>query len=389
MSTNKAKNQHYVPRVVLKGFSPDARSVSAFVLKSRRLVSRASIGDQCAKHLFYGEDGVIEKALGEIEGELGAVLGDRSRSKLAAMSAAEALVVSLYMLIQRNRTVAAGHLVNAVHDGIAKRIVAKDSRLRQSGVDLSGVRFGYDAPHLLALQNAAICAPLFLDMELKVLITDKKPGFVLSDDPVVLFNQYAERSPELESMTTIGWAHKGLQVFLPISGTACLALFDPMTYEYGSRKSRICSPSVRDIKTLNVLQALNARQCLYFDPNQTPGDELARLADENKRHDGWREPTFLVSDPRERPGGGTSQILATRTPQVHLPFQFGFVRIIDVLPRGPNLPIRTPELVEAMMEERYRMFPEQKKAAEEIERELRRRSYLSEAPWTLRPDPTG
>lgn len=386
MPATKTKTQHYVPRVVLRGFSRDGRSISVFLLKSRKRISGASIGDQCAKHLFYGEDGIVEKAFADLEGEFGAAIGDRSPTKLEGLNFGETEAIRFFVMLQRHRTVAAGEAVNAAHDGMARRIFEKDPRIAELGVDLKEFTFGYAAPHLMAIRHALTSLPVLLDLELKFLVTKKKPGFILSDDPVALFNQYAERSPEMRKSSTIGFAMKGLQIFMPISSSVCVALYDPTTYAYGPTASAICSPSVQDIKTLNTLQALNARQCLYFDPSITPPEELDRVADEAGRHEGWRNPIFLMSEVRKHADGGKGQILCLRTPQVHLPFQFGFARLIDGVPETGRLPIRSPELVAMMEQERFRHFPGEKAEREAFAEKRRTEPEYYERPWRLRID---
>lgn len=70
LSMPEYKNQHYVPRAHFKPFSRDGagRAINLYLLKQDRRILNAPITGQCAKPYFYGEDGRLEKLLGQMEG---------------------------------------------------------------------------------------------------------------------------------------------------------------------------------------------------------------------------------------------------------------------------------------------------------------------------------
>src|SRR5207237_4965802 len=99
------------------------------------------------------------------------------------------------------------------------------------------------------------------------LVTDRVPGFVISDHPVVLYNQYAEHHADLQHCLGItGLAAKGLQMFLPLSPAVTLAVFDPSTYQYGGRERIVVRAGPQDVTYLNRLQAIQGVKCIYFCP---------------------------------------------------------------------------------------------------------------------------
>ena len=63
----KVERHHYVPRLLLRNFSADGRSINMFNIARRLHVPRASIGDQCYRNYFHGKDTKIERALGAIQ----------------------------------------------------------------------------------------------------------------------------------------------------------------------------------------------------------------------------------------------------------------------------------------------------------------------------------
>lgn len=64
---SETKNQHYVPQFYLRNFSEDGHGIRTFNLSSGKLIPHAKLKCQCSKDYFYGEDGVLESALGGLE----------------------------------------------------------------------------------------------------------------------------------------------------------------------------------------------------------------------------------------------------------------------------------------------------------------------------------
>jgi hypothetical protein len=63
MADNKL--QHYVPKCHLRpfGHGDELRSINLLNLNSSQFIRGASLKGQCASDYFYGEDGVVERAL--------------------------------------------------------------------------------------------------------------------------------------------------------------------------------------------------------------------------------------------------------------------------------------------------------------------------------------
>src|SRR5215471_12348105 len=66
----KLKNQHFVPRCLLKPFTyqNEGRAINLYNIRGDRLIERASVKGQCARDYLYGKDGKIETSLSRIEG---------------------------------------------------------------------------------------------------------------------------------------------------------------------------------------------------------------------------------------------------------------------------------------------------------------------------------
>src|SRR2546427_219268 len=74
----KKKRQHYVPKLILRRFSPDERSLTMVVLGTGKRIENASLKEQYYEDYFYGKDGAIEEAFAQLEGKFSDALGDLS-----------------------------------------------------------------------------------------------------------------------------------------------------------------------------------------------------------------------------------------------------------------------------------------------------------------------
>jgi hypothetical protein len=107
-----------------------------------------------------------------------------------------------------------------------------------------------------------------------------------------------------------------------------------------------------------MLQALYARNCIYYLPGRTSEDDLCRLHRFREKHPNLYDVEIIRSPPRRYPDGKIGQILHPRSPEPHLGFQFNFSRVTDRNPyEGYNraiLPLRNPALFEYVRQENER-----------------------------------
>lgn len=358
MHPEKKKRQHYVPRLILREFSTDRLSTSVLVLESGEVIHRASIATQCYENYFYGEDGKVENAIADVEAEFSTLMGDRSPARLESLSDVQLAVLSFFVQLQRGRTVAAAKQMQAMNDAFMRVVFGRDPRLRELGIDLEKVSIGYERPQAEALYYAAMTWPMLLDLKVKFLVPSGRLGFVVSDHPVIDYNQYAEHHSFYRNLSgTTGLGLKGLQLFLPLAPRLCIAMFDSGTYEYGSPKRRTSAVGLRDVRLLNTLQAVNAEECIYFDPTMMPSDDLDALIRARRKFDGWRTVQTFQGEEVPQPDGTTSQIVGFTAPEVRVGTQFGFARVLSKsTPADPQrLPMRSRELLEATHEHAERM----------------------------------
>lgn len=324
----KKKRQHYVPRLILRGFSADGYTISLLAFRSEKRVDGASLKEQCYEDYFYGRDGGIEEGFAKLEGEFAALLGDLSQEHLDTVPLEETDKIRQFVHYQRLRTAGAAADVNDFGEALAKSVLSKDARVADV---LDKVRIKAKKPQFESLHHAVTGFPLVLDLGVRFLLADKKKTFIVSDNPVVASNQYVEHHPVLREHPSgsTGLAVKGLQLFLPVSPRVCIALFDKGTYRYGSDTRLTCRASSSDIQLLNVLQAANAQECIYFNPSQLDEAELVRLRRERAKYEGWKVPKFSEGPLTRRPDGLLSQIIMSSAPELRLGAKFNFLKVTD------------------------------------------------------------
>lgn len=262
------ERHHFLPQFIFRGFSPDGASVGVLHLKTGTRISHASIQTQCAKADFYGDSMLVDTALSLMETEVARIV-----SAFPAFEPRSKRVLSVFVHTQFARTLAAATRLSQLEE------ILGTNESEQIG-----------SPQLLALHHAFLNAEVLSDLDVRILRAPQGTAFVISDDPVVCSNQFAQLHPRfrhLESFT--GLSQKGLQVFLPVSSEFTIALFDSTTYAYPAQLT--CTLNHDDVWQLNALQAMHAQHALYFRWGKTTREHLLRLREIHLSSSGWRAPT--------------------------------------------------------------------------------------------------
>jgi len=91
------KNQHFVPKVHLKNFATDDRKkqITIWLPKQDRVISGASIRDQCSKSYFYGKGMRIEEYFNSPEGVFGKIVEHLTETQEVDSETLQELFVSL------------------------------------------------------------------------------------------------------------------------------------------------------------------------------------------------------------------------------------------------------------------------------------------------------
>ena len=236
-------------------FSKDLRRINLLNLARDRLVSGASLRDQCYGHRLYGPNDDIERVLGQIEGLTAPILNAiRKESHVPGGGTPERIVLLTFLGLQ-----------------IARTTAAQSHALRMSRL-LTDVAFEGAAPDsyvltpseaMRAMLNAAPTVAVTLrDLSVTLVVAPRGEQFATSDNPVFMYNKYCEG---ITDFGVTGSVARGLQVFLPVSPSVLLYLFDGAIYKLHRKSDRLAQATGNDVEQLNRLQMVGAVENLYFE----------------------------------------------------------------------------------------------------------------------------
>ncbi|MDY6992364.1 MAG: DUF4238 domain-containing protein [Pseudomonadota bacterium] len=219
-----AKNQHYVPRFILKRFAERKDQIWVFDKQKHRKF-KTNIKNIGAETGFYdftfkGNEVTFESSLGEIEGKVSPIIKRIVREESIAITDQERIVLSNFFALQFVRTRQWRH----VWDNLTRSLV---QAIRDKGLDPENIE-GYEEPseektkleHMRQIYNHGEFAPHFYSKIWVLLKTAEKSPFWISDNPISLQNMN-----DFGFYGNIGLAAKGIEIYFPISKTLCIGMW--------------------------------------------------------------------------------------------------------------------------------------------------------------------
>ena len=272
------KNQHFVPQSLLKHFSDNQeRVVYIYDSKRDKLRPPTSVNRVLSENYFYDRDNLIENFLAEsVEGPAapifeGIVCDPQKRIVCNKIDLLK------FITVQLNRTPI------ALFDSLENIGNFTDLLIQQHG-ELNGfdpevlkdIKFKINNPKAILVQQTierALNWPLIDDLEWHLLIDQTNIGFLICDHPVVHYNWYLRDSNDV-SYTSI--ASCGIQIFLPISHSITLCLYDKKIYNLGQKSAFYTElKNESDVLLLNELQFRNRDSFIVFS-SRTQSDYILK-----------------------------------------------------------------------------------------------------------------
>lgn len=254
------KKNHFVPQFYLRNFGKDD-AISVFNIDRKLHIPTASIATQCQRDYLYGRTSDVENALQDLEGAAAGIIRKIIQDEeIPPKQSAEYTTLITFICFQLSRSPKDGEA--AVSSMTAMfRAALRDSpdlpdHLKAS---LDGVEVAHDNPTLFQMAIAGKHAFALHDLKPVLIRNDSRIGFITSDSPAILFNQWAQ---DVKHRGVLGMICAGLQIFLPLSPTHMLALYDEGVY---STSARIRLLSENSVQGLNSLQLSENIDNLYFD----------------------------------------------------------------------------------------------------------------------------
>ena len=265
------RKQHYVPQFYLRLFQSDPQRIHLYDLGGMEPRRNVGIRGQCYRRYFHGRDSNLEDALGESERILSGSLRRVVKAlELPQQGSEDHLALIAFVGLQHLRT---HKRVTGFGDIIDKTLIRAFGDINDAPDEL--------VPELTDLVITSLSMlPGMLDLigDLKAhLVVSRHAAFITSDSPVHVYNQYCEG---ISDQGITGLASRGIQMFLPLSPSLLLILYDGRTYKIRSSSERSSARSIRgrspDVDQLNLLQLLSAERNVYFH-DWMQHEDIARL----------------------------------------------------------------------------------------------------------------
>lgn len=264
------KNQHYVPRFLLRGFGGNASSgkINIYDIQRKKIRLNQSVGNVFSQNYFYDKNNEIENYLSNsVEGPASVELEKIRNSDLSSLNCNNNLIT--FLCCQNSRTPEARNdALNFINAHFAQ-LVAKMSELNDWGIESpekfkvlpSGKDGMRDFTGAVAL-NGIIDSLGMRDLRFHVLTNKTQQKFVISDHPVARYNWLYR---DLNTGQAASLAAKGVQMFLPISPETTICAYDASTYKFGNRKHDYSVlNNIMDVEWLNQLQVKPAQAFIGF-----------------------------------------------------------------------------------------------------------------------------
>lgn len=280
MRTDK-KNQHYIPKFYLRNFSIELNNnqIGLFNIFSGLYVEKGKLKTQGCKNYYYGEDGILEDMLSNIEGYLATEIREiinRFELPRKGSNGHENLLHFIALMDLRNPTLI--DYIRNTTDLLRDRLldIHKDTDVNSLVPDIS-----HEEAIGISLSNLVEVVKNLRDLDFKLLINETEYPFITSDFPIVKYNQFLEKKKFPHGKT--GYGNIGLQIFIPISPKLIILFYDAKIYKVGFKNQRNLSiKSKNDINNLNVLQFLNSYNIVYFN-NEVSKNYIHEIFNRSKK----------------------------------------------------------------------------------------------------------
>jgi len=209
---------------------------------------------------LHGETDELEDILGDLEGVVAPTVNRiLERNQLPQAGVVEMQKLMFFTALQTSRTPTnAGSMAEGFNKMLALAKIPEDF------TDDYGQRpfFQLKDAVRMSIETSLAVSNYWSDLSLHLIVNTRRPLFVTSDNPSVVYNQYYEH---LKGRGTTGAIKKGLMIFVPISPTHLILLYDGEVYKVGNKRESITYlDDSNDLFTLNTLQVVNADTVLLF-----------------------------------------------------------------------------------------------------------------------------
>ena len=222
-----SKQQHYVPRFLLKNFTTGKKPYIWVFDKHKEVSFRTNIKNIAAEKGFYNFETAdstltLEPGLAHLEDRTSSILSELLKSKkLSILKEDSRVVLSFFMAVQFVRTKEHRLILKSLSDALINKL----KQMGASDEEVSRFIASEDDDKISSLKlilDAKKFAPHFLNKTWMLFETSISAPLYISDNPMTLDNQL-DHSP----YGNLGLAVRGIEIYLPLSTTICLGFICP------------------------------------------------------------------------------------------------------------------------------------------------------------------
>jgi hypothetical protein len=261
------KNQHFVPQFFQRFFSYEnnGKTIGMFNTQLNHFKSTVPISSQLSSDYFYGKDGNLESWLSQLETDSSPIFREMWEKEKLPIAQSPNHSKMLHFMVALD-------LRNPIHfkilNSFEQKLPTTKSKISEGNISndmVPGLKeHQSDQGKLDSLKSAELLASDLLDLKYKLIKNTTSNPFIISDNPLVLYNQFLEkRKWTFGSQRDFGL--RGLQLFLPLNDSYMLAVYDPNIYKLGTKKEQVVIINDKNsVDQLNLLQFLNSETTVNF-----------------------------------------------------------------------------------------------------------------------------
>lgn len=343
MSQN-TKNQHYVPRLLLKGFDRlevEKPKVNILDLRCNKFRENQNIEKIFSENYFYDRENEMEDFLMKRRETPASIPINRIRNNEFKEIIDNKISLINFLACQNVRTATARNETLEKVNSKLQSLVAE--LLVSSEVDHSHLL--EIAPSNKETKSSLITVRTLLgiidsvglqDLKLHLLINKTDLEFVISDHPLIQYNWLYKDSKDPCVSNIFA---NGLQFFLPISERIYLCAYDKGVYGYGDKKTFISHlTNGSDINWLNELQVRNSSSMIAFKSKYM----MPYLTDLRKRF--FEKQVYLWSS-IEQVDESQNHVIIEYKKQINLKSKPSFFKVLKKAKHlKPSVQERNPEV---------------------------------------------
>lgn len=283
-SVTEKEKQHYVPKFLLRYFSfrENQKEIGVLNTSTNFVRPNCPLKGQAYKPFFYGKDGVIEDFIGNnYEGPASQIIREIiNSSSLPSPGSRDYILLLEFIILSLQRTPK------------LEKLGKESSKWLRDLYEEAWTEYSQEKPPLpdeeldMVLENLSqieLGAFKISDLEVKLLINETRTPFIITDNPVIKYNQYLEEKGSRRG--SVGLGNMGIQIFICITPNHCIMLYDSWAYKVGSAsKNWLRLLSERDVYQINILSFLNCDQMVFFNHGLSV-DRIRSLFEDSKKYE--------------------------------------------------------------------------------------------------------